>query len=264
MRTTFNILLSLLLLTLVYACQSTLWPFGQSGEVDVDVQVERYDRLQARYLTTGDFAALQSMNTSYPMETRMLIENVLQLGTVNQEDINERFLKFYQDTTLQTIINDVEAQYADMSDVNDELTRAFTQMRQYIPDVRVPVVYCQIGALDQSIIVGDSAVGICLDKYLGKDYQTYKRFYPEHQRQTMTRENIVPDCLTFYLLSLYPLPNFETASQEVRDNHIARILCVVNKLLGKQFFTLPAVKKVEQMMLKNPNVTIQQLLTINS
>ena len=52
------------------------------------VEVKRYDRLQARYLTTGDFSALQQMNTNYPMETRTLVEDVLQLGEVNDPEIN--------------------------------------------------------------------------------------------------------------------------------------------------------------------------------
>ncbi len=39
--------------------------------------IERYDRIETLYLTTGDFSALQKMNTSYPVETRTLIEDVL-------------------------------------------------------------------------------------------------------------------------------------------------------------------------------------------
>jgi len=260
LKTTFNILLIMLSLSLLYACQSALWPFSHKEDASIEVTVERYDRLQGRYLTTGDFSALQSMNTTYPMETRMLIENILQLGTVNQQDINEKFLKFYQDTTLQGIINEVQTKYADMDDINASLSQSFTRLQRIIPGIHIPVIYSQIGALDQSIIVGDSAIGICLDKYLGKNYQPYLRFYPEHQRQTMTRDNIVPDVLTFYILSLYQLPNFESASQEVRDDHIARVFYVVNKALGKRFFTQPNVKKIELMMKKNPNITIQQLL----
>ena len=34
------------------------------------VKVERYDRLEYRYLTTADYSALQEMNTEYHMETR--------------------------------------------------------------------------------------------------------------------------------------------------------------------------------------------------
>ena len=40
-----------------------------------EVVVDRYDRIQSLYLTTGDYSALQQMNTVYPMQTRTLIED---------------------------------------------------------------------------------------------------------------------------------------------------------------------------------------------
>lgn len=62
----------ILSIMVVSSCNLSLW---QEKNEDDKIKIERYDRLQARYLTTGDFSALQSMNTSYPMETRTLIEN---------------------------------------------------------------------------------------------------------------------------------------------------------------------------------------------
>ena len=70
--------------------------------------VERYDRVQSLYLTTGDFSALQQMNTVYPMQTRTLIEDVLRIGKVNDPEINTKFLRFYQDSTLQSLISEAE------------------------------------------------------------------------------------------------------------------------------------------------------------
>lgn len=251
----------MLALSFIYACQVNFWTGSSEENNALDIKVERFDRLQTRYLTTGDFSALQSMNTTYPIETRTLIENVLQLGTVDQHDINERFLKFYQDTTLQNIITASGVEYSNMDDINASLSKAFTRLQKDLPDMAIPTVYAQIGALSQSIIVGEGTVGICLDKYLGKDFAPYLRFYPEQQRVSMTREHIVPDCLTFYILSIYPLVNFETASQEVRDEHIGRVMYAVNKAVGKQFYKTPYVKKVGKLMRSNPKLTIKQLLS---
>ena len=64
------------------------------------VEAKRYDQLESRYLTTGDFSALQNMQTEYPQETRALIEDVLKLGDIDEIGINSRLLKFYQDTLL--------------------------------------------------------------------------------------------------------------------------------------------------------------------
>lgn len=239
------------------SCNLSLW---QEKDEDDKIKIERYDRLQARYLTTGDFSALQSMNTSYPMETRTLIENILQIGTVDQPNINETMLKFYQDTTLQEIIAEAEMQYANTDDLSEKLTSAFNILKKEIPEMPVPVFYTQIGALSQSIIVGNGKVGICLDKYLGSNYPTYSRYYYGHQIESMTRANIIPDCLTFYLIYLYPLEDFENVTQQDRDAHIGKIFWVVNKALEEKFFDTPEVAKVEKYMKKHYKTTIPQLL----
>ena len=94
-----------LLMAVMLMCIGCEWHFTSSGdEAEVNVVVERYDRIQSLYLTTGDFSALQQMNTSYPQQTRTLIEDVLKIGRVNDPEINVKFLRFYQDTTLQMLI----------------------------------------------------------------------------------------------------------------------------------------------------------------
>ena len=130
------------------------------------IEVRRYDLTETRYLTTGDFAALQQLNTDYPRETRILIEDILQLGEISDPEINSKFLNYYQDSILQRIISDVELQYADMDDVNKQLTKSIRKLKKLIPDMNMPYVYSQIGSLNQSIIVVDSSIGIFLDKYL--------------------------------------------------------------------------------------------------
>ncbi len=262
MKKFFSIITSVALLLSVQACQLKIWDDNSADGSGTEVTVARYDRLQSRYLTTGDFSALQSMNISYPMETRTLVENVLQLGTVDMPDINERLLKFYQDTTLQTIIAEAETQYPEMATIYKAFSEPFRHLRILIRDFHKPVVFTQIGALTQSIIVGDGIVGVCLDKYLGKDFPVYDRYYLEYQKETMTREHLVPDCLTFYILSLYPMENFDNSTQVMRDRHIAKMMWVVNKVTGKNTFDTPELRRIDQYMKSNPKVTISQLLTM--
>lgn len=227
------------------------------------IVIQRYDRLESRYLTTGDFSALQQMNTSYPIETRTLVEDVLKLGEVNEPHINNKFLSFFQDTTLQTIISDAEAQYANVADLNEQLNFSFGKLKSWIPDLQIPDVYLQIGALDQSIIVGEKMISISLDKYLGKDYPLYARFYSESQRQSMGRGYIVPDCLTFYLLSLYPMANFDHRTQLEKDLHMAKVMWVANRALQRPVFHTKYIDMVGRYMQRNPKVSIKQLLEGN-
>lgn len=245
---------------LLTACEFKLKP-TEDPEETAQMEVQRYDRLQARYLSTGDFAALQQMNTDYSIETRTLIEDILQLGEINDPNINGRFLSFYQDTLLQMIIKDVEIQYANMDDINKELNVAFDKFSQWYPNTPRPNVYTQIGALNQSIVIQDGQIGISLDKYLGSDYAAYKKYdYSKQQLSTMQREYVVPDCLTFYLLSLFPLNDFDHSPQKERDIHMGKILWVVNKMIGRNIYNNEYVSSVGRYMSKHPNMTIPKLL----
>lgn len=244
------------MMVLCVACEFKLKP---AEDTYGRVQIERYDRLESRYLTTGDFSALQQMNTDYPIETRTLIEKMLQIGEVSDRDIRTKFLMFYQDSTLQALVADAEAEYANMDDINQDLQESFDRLINWLPNVRIPVFYAQIGALDQSIVVGENAVGISLDKYLGENYPLYKKYYSYSQRKSMKRANIVPDCLVFYLLSLYPLDNFEQRPQLERDLHVAKVMWVANKAMDKNFFQTSYVSRIDRYM-KKSGATIEQML----
>lgn len=230
---------------------------GDNDNGSIHISIERYDRLEQHFLTSGDDAALLKMNTEYPVQTRTLIEDVLRIGHVDEPDINTRFFSFFQDSTLQTLMADVKRQYADMTDIETELTETFRRLTDLIPTLLTPHIYTQIGSLDQSIVVGDGLLGISLDKYLGADHPVYVRYgYTERQRTMMTRDFIVPDCLGFYLLSLYPF-----ADEAQVDVHMARIQYVVNKVTGRKIFTNENVKAVELFVDSNPDLSADELLS---
>ncbi len=251
-----------ILLLLCVLCSSC--EFRLKGNDDDDpsaIKVERYDRLESRYVITGDFSALQQMNTEYPIETRTLVEKMLRIGDVSDHDISERFLRFYQDSTLQTLVSDVELEYANMDDINEGLRKSFTKLRTWIPNLPLPRIYTQIGALDQSIVVGDMMIGISLDKYMGAKYPIYKKFnYSSEQLETMNRSYIVPDCVSFYLLSVYPLKNYDSRTQLEKDLHMGKIMWVSNKALGSEVFNTDYVRAIGRYMKKHPEITVLQLL----
>lgn len=251
----------LLSMMLCIGCQWQLQPSDEESEAG-EVVIERFDRAERLYLATGDFAALQQMKTLYPVETRTLIEDVLRLGRVDEPDINLRFLYFFQDSTLQELMLDVEEQYHDLSDLDKEFTEAFERLHELLPDLDIPRVYTQIGSLDQSIVVGDSLVGISLDKYLGSDHPVYVRYgYSEEQRAMMTRRYIVPDCLSFYLLRHYPMTISEHDSMALHSDHMARIQYVVNRVMRQQFFNRPQVNEIDKYMRSHPRTALSDLLS---
>ena len=256
--------LALLLMAVCTGCQ---WQAEKAEEHDQeqDVVIERYDRIESMYLSMADFAALHQMRTDYPVQTRTLIENVLQLGPVNDPEINNRLLVFFQDSTLQALVAEVERQYKDVGDLNKQLTNAFRRLSKLFPEIQLPHVYTQIGSLDQSIVVTDSLLGISLDKYLGADHPIYLRYgYTEQQRSMMTREYIVPDCLGFYLLSLYPLTDAESLSDEQHLWHMSKIQSVVNQVMGTRIFSNEYIEKLDDYMKSHPEMSTAKMLLLDS
>ena len=251
-----------ILLVVLFTCVGCQFKLSSDDVNDNSLllEIDRYDRLEYRYLTTGDFSALQQMNTEYPIETRTLIEDVVKIGEITDPDINTKFLKFYQDTTLQSVIAAVESEFANTEDLDHQFSGAFRRLKQALPNITVPRVYAQISALDQSVVVGNGTIGISLDKYLGPNYPLYAKFYSPTQRKQMSREYILPDCMTFYLMSIYPLQHFESRPQVERDLQIGKIQWIVNQIMTKRTYHSRYEEAVDNYMKKNPKTTYEELL----
>lgn len=74
-----------ILVVCLVALSSCQWDGKSGNTADVDVRVARYDRLQYEYVTMNSFSALQKMNTDYPQVTKLLIEDVLAIGELDEQ-----------------------------------------------------------------------------------------------------------------------------------------------------------------------------------
>lgn len=223
-------------------------------------EVGRMDRLEIRFLTTGDRAAWQQMQTEFPQPTRLLVENMLHLGTIGHPEVSSRFFQLFADTVPQAVLQAVDQQYADISDINKHLNLSFRRLQRDFPDMLMPHFYAQIGAFKESVVVNDSLVGISFDKYLGEDFEPYALYFTPEQRKSMTRWYVVPDCISFYLLSLYPLSEADQQDEDIRRLYMARIMWIANKAMRNAFFKNKQVQAVDQFMHNHPNMSAEDLL----
>ena len=151
-----------------------------------------------------------------------------------------------------------------MDDITTGLQKAFSNLKDWLPNMPLPRVYAQIGALDQSIVIGDRSIGISLDKYMGAKYPLYKQFgYTNEQLETMGRNYIVPDCVSFYLLSQFPMNNYDSRTQLEKDLHMGKVMWTVNKVIGQNLYNTPYVKMVDRFMKKHSKVTVPFLMMNN-
>ncbi len=182
---------------------SSWWSDDTSGARE---EIFRYDRLVDEYVSLNSIVSLQRMNMEYPVPTRLLIEEVLSVGSVQTPHIEQRLREYYLDSVMQMLLEDVHREYPSLDAEEKEIFTVFHQVKRYDSEFRIPFVYSQMSGLNQSIIVGDSLLGISLDKYLGRDYPLYHRYYYDWQIRGMGRDRLVPDALFYYLSHEYPLP----------------------------------------------------------
>jgi hypothetical protein len=202
----------------------------QSG--DKTISIIRYDRLQSEYITLSSLPALQKMNTQYSRQTKILVEDILELGQVSDDDMSQRVLSYYSDTVLLQLMDDIEKKFENIDKLEEELNKGFKQLKKEVPAIKTPQVYTQISALNESIVIVDSLLGISLDKYLGEDYELYNRYYYEYQTRSMRPDRIAPDCLSYYLISYYPVPPVSRRTLLEIMIHFGKLYYVTQQLLG--------------------------------
>lgn len=194
------------LVLLVSSCHWNPVSLWSDGDDTSEVKIHRYDRIVDEFVSLNSFSSLQRMNMEYPAATRLLIEDVLDIGSVEDAHIEQRLRRFYLDSTMQVLLEDVHSRYANLDAEEKELSSVFRQVKKADPDFMIPLVYTQISGLNQSVIVGDSILGISLDKYLGSDYPLYRKYYHSFQCRVMDRDRLVPDALFYYLSHEYSQP----------------------------------------------------------
>ena len=110
---------------LVTSCQWSPASWRPKGDDGVKLKIHRYDRVVDEFVSLNSFSSLQRMNVEYPMATRLLIEDVLAIGSVEEPRIEQRLRRFYMDSTMQVLLEDVHNKYADLDAEEEELSKGF-------------------------------------------------------------------------------------------------------------------------------------------
>lgn len=125
-----------------------------------------------------------------------LFSYVINTGDINDPSFSDFLFRFCTDRQNNEVFGEVTKLYPAVSAIEDGLEGAFRHFLYYFPGTKVPAVYTCITGFNNSIITGDSALGISLDRYLGADCKYYPQLeIYKYMAAKMTPDNIVPDCM---------------------------------------------------------------------
>jgi hypothetical protein len=125
-----------------------------------------------------------------------LFSYVINAGETGDPSFGDLLVRFCTDKLNNEIYAEVMRQYPDIKPLQKEMEDAFRHYLWYFPGRRVPSVFTCITGFNNSIITGDSVIGIGLEKYLGSDCEYYPRLeIYDYIAARMNSWNIVPDCI---------------------------------------------------------------------
>lgn len=104
--------------------------------------------------------------------------------------INELYRRF-TNPYLDTLRVDVKRVFGDEQELHQQFNDAFSNLRYYYPDVRIPQIVTVISGLETDLFVTDSVIYIGLDYYLGPGARFRPNVY-QYMLRLYTPQTIVP------------------------------------------------------------------------
>jgi hypothetical protein len=121
---------------------------------------------------------------------------VTNIGNVTDTAWSTGLIRFCTDRLNNEVYGSVASVFPDTRPLEIELSNAFSHYRHYFPGKQIPLIYTCMTGFNNSIITGDSVLGISLDRYLGAECKYYRQLgLYKYQVARMTPLNIPPDCL---------------------------------------------------------------------
>jgi hypothetical protein len=150
-----------------------------------------------------------------------LFSYVINTGDIDDRSFAGFLVRFCTDKQNNDVYSLTIQKFPEIRDIEGDIQDAFRHYRYYFPDKQIPAIYTCITGFNNSIITGDSALGIGLDRYLGADSEYYKRLgIYNYLVARMTKENIVPDCIYGWGTSEWDFP----ALKYPADNVLAEMI----------------------------------------
>jgi hypothetical protein len=215
MKIRFGVILFLsLALPAMISCKMNRYKVNTSS-VDVKIEIKRLENdlftldpdeipEKVPYLKTRYNGFLQ------------LFSYVINTGDINDSSFSDFLIRFCTDKQNNDVYNLTMKLYPDLKVIETDLQEAFRHYLYYFPGRSVPGVFTCLTGFNNSIITGDSVLGISLDRYLGADCEYYPRLeIYKYIAVRMTRENIVPDCMYSWGASEWDFSTVKYAADNV-------------------------------------------------
>jgi hypothetical protein len=214
MRIRFSRLFILLMLISISSCKKNHYKVNTSS-IDVKVEIKRLEKDLFSLEPDEIIQAVPELKRRYNGFLQ-LFSYVINSGDINDSSFGDFIVRFCTDKQNNDVYSLTMKKFPSVQLIESNLGEAFRHYLYYFPERHVPSVFTCITGFNTSIITGDSALGISLDRYLGADCEYYPRLdIYKYIAARMTPENIVPDCIFGWAASEWDLAGMKYPADNV-------------------------------------------------
>jgi gliding motility-associated lipoprotein GldB len=114
--------------------------------------------------------------------------------------VNELYARL-SNPHFDTLNMEVKRVFGNLSTLKSQFEEAFSNMKYYYPDIKVPKVQTIVsGLIDNDLLVTDSLIIVSLDYFLGRGAKYRPKMY-EYLLRKYDPDDIVPSCMLIYGIS---------------------------------------------------------------
>ena len=179
---------------------------NKAGGGTPEFPIIRFDTDLYQYLT-------QNVSDSVLQKEKVFLDvlgaGILDIGKSDSTGFYSRLKNYFSDSTLMSIYKDEQEKFADLTEINEELSNGLHIFLQQFPQIKPPKVYMHVSGFNRNVIVTDDILSLSADKYLGSDYPVYQNFFDDYKRQLMNPDRIVPDYLLGFMMANLPFKGDE-------------------------------------------------------
>lgn len=151
-----------------------------------------------------DTSMVAGLRKQYPGFFDLYCRRIIHIPSETDSAIAANLNLFTRDPDVMAIYSRTDSVFTSMERQEKELMDMLKYYHYYFPGNPVPDVITYISAFNYTVITTDSALGIGLDMYLGKDCAFYPALgLPKYMTDKLTREYMVRDAIKAIYQSEY-------------------------------------------------------------
>lgn len=185
------------------------------------IEIVRFDNALMNVHASTVAQDIRVLYDEFPAFMPLWVEDIIGIPAADTPYLEQALPAFLNDTLYGFKTTNAREQelFADVSSLEETLSRAFSRILWLYPDTDIPSLYLFVSGFQTPVYFNEEIIGIGADMYLGSDYEYYNRVVYDYQKQTMRPECIPVDVISAYLFRNIP---YTSAKSRLLDQMLYR------------------------------------------